>query len=92
MTIPNGMFNINNQQFTCSICDALFAQKQRELTLQRARTAREAIDVMAALVDEYGYCSSGESFTIGDPHELWIMEMVGKGMAERIAKREAASA
>lgn len=49
------------------------------ITLQRARTAREAIDVMADLVDKYGYASSGESFSIADPNEVWVMEMIGKG-------------
>lgn len=49
------------------------------LALQRSRTAREAIDVIDELVKEYGYCSSGESFTIADPNEAWIMEMIGKG-------------
>ena len=48
------------------------------LGLQRARTAREAIKVMTDLVQEYGYYSSGESFTIADPNEIWIMEMIGK--------------
>lgn len=49
------------------------------ITLQRAKTAREAIDVMTSLVTEYGYCSEGESFSICDPNEAWIMEMIGKG-------------
>ncbi len=49
------------------------------ITLQRARTAREAIKVMTDLVQQYGYYSSGESFTIADPNEIWIMEMIGKG-------------
>ena len=49
------------------------------LALQRAATARECVEVMGALVDEYGYRSSGESFCIGDPDEAWIMEMVGPG-------------
>ena len=49
------------------------------LALQRSKTAREAIDVMTSLVEEYGYNSSGESFSIADPNEVWIMEMVGKG-------------
>ena len=53
------------------------------LALQRSRTAREAIDVMAALVAEYGYYSSGESFSIADPNEAWIMEMVGKAGKEK---------
>ncbi len=50
-----------------------------ELALQRAKTAREAIHVMAELVEEYGYGSSGESFSIADPSEAWIMEMIGPG-------------
>ncbi|MDO8896571.1 MAG: C69 family dipeptidase [Bacteroidales bacterium] len=49
------------------------------LSLQRAKTAREAIKVIADLVAEHGYASSGESFSIGDPNEVWIMEIVGKG-------------
>ena len=49
------------------------------LALQRAKTAREAITVMTSLVAEYGYCSSGESFSISDPREVWIMELIGKG-------------
>jgi dipeptidase len=49
------------------------------ITLQRARNAREAIGVMTDLVAEYGYYSSGESFSIADPNEVWILEMIGKG-------------
>lgn len=49
------------------------------ITLQRAKNARDAINVMTSLVSEFGYCSEGESFSIGDPNEVWIMEMVGKG-------------
>jgi dipeptidase len=49
------------------------------ITLQRAKTAREAIKIMSDLVTEYGYCSSGESFSIADPNEVWIMEMISKG-------------
>lgn len=49
------------------------------IALQRSKTAREAIDVMTSLVEEYGYNSGGESFTIADPNEAWIMEMIGKG-------------
>jgi len=49
------------------------------LALQRAATAREAIMVIGKLVEEYGYYSSGESFSISDPYEVWIMEIVGKG-------------
>ena len=49
------------------------------LTLQRARTAREAIKVMTDLVRDYGYASSGESFSIADGNEVWILELIGKG-------------
>ncbi|HOW45669.1 MAG TPA: C69 family dipeptidase [Candidatus Aminicenantes bacterium] len=49
------------------------------LALQRARTAREALQVMTSLVAEYGYASSGESFSISDPNEAWILEMISKG-------------
>lgn len=49
------------------------------VALQRSKTAREAIQVIANLVAEYGYASSGESFSIGDPNEVWIMEIIGKG-------------
>ena len=49
------------------------------ITLQRAKTAREAIKVMAELVANYGYISDGESFSIVDPNEVWIMELIGKG-------------
>lgn len=49
------------------------------LALQRAATAREAIAVIGRLVEEYGYYSSGESFSIADPREVWIMEIIGKG-------------
>jgi len=49
------------------------------IALQRSRNAREAIQVMTNLVTEYGYYSSGESFSIADPNEVWIMEMIGKG-------------
>lgn len=49
------------------------------LGLQRAKTAREAIKVMTELVNKYGYASSGESFSIVDPNEVWMMEMIGKG-------------
>jgi dipeptidase len=50
-----------------------------DLGLQRARTAREAIDVMTSLAEKYGFCSSGESFTVCDPDEAWILEMSGCG-------------
>ncbi len=53
------------------------------IALQRSRNARQAIKVMTDLVQEYGYYSSGESFTIADPNEVWIMEMIGKGPGVR---------
>ncbi|MBD5308445.1 MAG: dipeptidase [Bacteroides sp.] len=49
------------------------------VTLERCKTAREAIRTMAALVDKYGYASTGETFSIADKNEAWIMEMIGKG-------------
>lgn len=49
------------------------------LALQRSKTAREAIKVMAELVATYGYASTGESFSIADPNEVWLMELIGKG-------------
>lgn len=53
------------------------------ITLQRARTAREAIAVMDQLLKDYGYASSGESFSIADPNEAWIMEVIGKGKDDK---------
>ncbi len=47
--------------------------------LQRAKSAREAIEIMGKLVAEYGYYSSGESISISDKDEVWIMEIIGKG-------------
>lgn len=49
------------------------------LALQRSKTAREAIKVMTNLVETYGYYSEGESFSIADKNEIWVMEMIGKG-------------
>ncbi len=54
-----------------------------EITLQRARTAREAIKVMTDLVAQYGYNSEGESFSIGDPNEIWVLDMIGKAGKEK---------
>ena len=54
------------------------------ITLQRAKTAREAINVMTTLVEQYGYCSEGETFTICDPNEAWIMEMMGAFVPDSI--------
>lgn len=53
--------------------------KIMQLTLQRAKTAREGIRVIADLVEQYGYRSSGETFSLGDPEEAWIMEIIGTG-------------
>ncbi len=53
------------------------------LALQRSSTAREAIRCMAELVDEYGYNSSGETITVCDPNEAWIMEIIGKGKGRK---------
>lgn len=49
------------------------------VTLQRSRSAREAIETMANLMSTYGYASEGESFSIADQDEAWIMEVIGKG-------------
>jgi dipeptidase len=53
------------------------------IALQRAKTAREAIKIITDLVAEYGYYSSGESFSVADPNEVWILEMLGKGGIEK---------
>ena len=53
------------------------------IALQRASTAREAIDVIVSLANEYGYPSEGESFSIADPQEAWVMDLVGKGESNR---------
>ena len=53
------------------------------ITLQRAQTAREAIDVIVDLANTYGYASEGETFSIADKNEAWIMEIIGKGMNMR---------
>ena len=49
------------------------------ITLQRAKNAREAIKIMSELLTKYGYASEGESFSIADPNEVWIMDLIGKG-------------
>jgi len=51
--------------------------------LERARTAREAIEVMTSLAETYGYASEGESFSIADANEVWILEMIGKGKGQK---------
>jgi dipeptidase len=53
------------------------------IVLQRAKTAQEAITLMDTLFNKYGYFSSGESFSIADPNEVWIMEVIGKGAGSK---------
>ncbi len=53
------------------------------ITLQRAKTAREAIETIVTLANEYGYPSSGESFSIADTKEAWVMDLVGKGTGNK---------
>lgn len=54
------------------------------VALERAKTAREAIEVIVSLANEYGYCSEGETFSIADKDEVWIMDLVGKGQKKGI--------
>lgn len=56
------------------------------ITLQRAKNAREAIKTLNFLIESYGYCSEGESFSIIDPNEAWIFEIIGKGSEMKDAK------
>ena len=56
------------------------------IALQRSKTAREAIQVMTTLVEQYGYASEGETFTICDPNEAWIMEMMGCASDRKLSK------
>lgn len=56
------------------------------IALQRSKTAREAIKVMTTLVEQYGYNSEGETFTICDPNEAWIMEMMGCASDRKLSK------
>jgi dipeptidase len=53
------------------------------IALERAKTAREAIQVMTSLVAEHGYASTGETFSIADPKEAWLLEMIGKGKGQK---------
>ncbi|MRR20670.1 dipeptidase [bacterium] len=53
------------------------------IALQRSKNAREAIYNMVTLTEKYGYCSSGESFSISDPNEVWIMDLIGKGPGKK---------
>lgn len=91
----NVIGNIN--EFQVCICETTFGGREElqntngivdygnliYIALQRSKTAREAIDVMTSLVAEYGYYSEGESFSICDKNEAWIMEMIGRGMKEK---------
>ena len=56
------------------------------ISLQRSKTAREAIQIMTTLAEQYGYCSEGETFTICDPEEAWILEMQGCGPDRSVSK------
>ncbi len=87
----------NMNEFQVTIAETTFGGRQelRDTTgimdygnlmyvaLQRSKSAREAIHVMTSLVEEYGYYSGGESFSIADPNEVWIMEMIGKGLRNK---------
>ncbi|MCE1228950.1 MAG: C69 family dipeptidase [Firmicutes bacterium] len=53
------------------------------IALERAKTAREAIEVITKIVEEYGYASSGESLSIADPNEAWVLEIIGKGKGQK---------
>lgn len=53
------------------------------IALQRAKTAKEAIEVMTSLVAQYGYASEGETMSVSDPNEAWIFEIIGKGEKEK---------
>lgn len=91
----NVVGNINEHQLT--IAESTFGGREElvnpegiidygsliYITLQRAKTAREAIKIMTDLVAEYGYYSGGESFSIGDPNEIWVLEMIGKGKGQK---------
>lgn len=68
LTTPNGILDYGSLMY---------------LALQRAKTAREAIKIMTDLVEEYGYASTGESFSIADKEEAWMLELIGKGEYEK---------
>ncbi len=53
------------------------------IALERSKTAREAIEWFITLVNEYGYASEGEAFSFGDPNEIWIMDLIGKGKGQK---------
>ncbi|MFC2155296.1 dipeptidase [Acidobacteriota bacterium] len=76
-TTYGGRHELSNPQGIIDYGSAIF------IALQRSKTAREAIRTIADLCEEYGYCSSGESFSISDPHEVWIMDLIGKGPGKK---------
>ncbi len=53
------------------------------IALERSKTAREAIEWFITLINEYGYASEGESFSFGDPNEVWVMDLIGKGPGQK---------
>lgn len=76
-TTFDGRLELENPQAILHYWDLM------RLALQRARTAREAIQVITSLVAEHGYRSTGESISIGDPHEAWLLEIIGPGPGGR---------
>ena len=92
---PAGTYNVigNINEFQVTIAETTYGGREEMvdttgvldygsliyIALQRSKTAREAIKVMTSLVEKYGYCSEGETFTVCDPNEAWIMEMMGAG-------------
>ncbi len=90
-TKDGGLGLINEHQLV--ICETTFGGRKEltnpqgqlrythlmTLALQRAKTARRAIEVMTKMAEKYGYCTSGESFSIADTKEVWYMEMIGPG-------------
>ncbi len=70
-------------QSSQELCSGIDYGSLMYIALERAASAREAIRVMTSLVEQYGYCSEGESFSICDKQEAWILEMIGKGAGEK---------
>ena len=60
-----------------------YSSELSRVALERCKTAREAIACVTSLVREYGYASEGETFSFGDPNEIWIMDLIGKGPGEK---------
>ena len=78
LTIHETTFG-GREELTDTITGLLDYGSLMYVTLQRARTAREAIKVLTDLANTYGYESEGESFTLADPNEVWVMDLIGKG-------------